>query len=75
MDKNTGEIIEIDAKTLQKQLGQPVVSSADMLKAMEQRDLVPLKRLPLKNCKRCYGKGNLGRNVLTNMYVPCPCTQ
>lgn len=76
MDADTGEIIKIDDKELEKWFGKnAVVSSADMLKAMERRNLIPLKRLPLKNCKRCHGVGNLGRNVLTNMYVPCPCTQ
>jgi hypothetical protein len=36
---------------------------------------VPLKRLPKKNCKRCHGLGNLGKNLTTGKYVPCSCTQ
>lgn len=35
----------------------------------------PLERLPNKKCKKCYGVGHRGRDVLTNKFVPCSCTQ
>lgn len=38
-------------------------------------DIKPLKNLPDPKCKRCYGLGNLGKNLTTGKYVPCSCTQ
>lgn len=28
---------------------------------------------PKKSCRRCFGRGYIGRNVLTNSVVPCSC--
>ncbi len=36
---------------------------------------IPLKRLPVKGCKKCYGVGHRGKNLTTGKYVPCSCTQ
>ncbi len=49
--------------------------TADQMMAKFMPDHVPLKRLPTKACKRCYGVGHLGKNLTTNKYVPCSCTQ
>jgi len=28
---------------------------------------------PKKNCKLCFGRGSMGRNVHTNRVIPCRC--
>lgn len=38
-------------------------------------NMTPLKRLPKKKCKKCYGVGHRGRDTITNKFVPCVCTQ
>ncbi len=34
-----------------------------------------VKGLPDPDCKDCYGLGHLGRNILTNEYIPCSCVK
>jgi len=34
---------------------------------------IPLSSLPKKNCKKCYGKFNLGRDAQNLTYSPCSC--
>jgi len=36
---------------------------------------IQVARWPKKNCKRCYGRGWTGRNVITDEYVRCLCTE
>lgn len=36
--------------------------------------LETLKSRAKPRCKRCYGRGFIGRNVTTGLYHPCPCT-
>ncbi len=38
-------------------------------------DIKPLKSLPDRKCKKCYGLGHTGKNLTTGKYVPCSCTQ
>ncbi len=74
MDTNTGEIIELDEAKLAKLTGKEGFrTSADILRAMDARGLVPVAGLPSKSCKKCHGVGHLGRNVLTDRYLPCVC--
>ncbi len=73
MDENTGIIKKMSVPELEKAIGMRIVSSDDMLKAMQAQGKIPVKRMPNPKCKRCYGVGNLGRNVETNKYVACPC--
>jgi hypothetical protein len=37
------------------------------------KGFVPIDRPPPKNCKSCYGRGYVGRNITLNYYVPCGC--
>jgi len=37
------------------------------------KGFVPINRPPPKNCKSCYGRGYIGRNITLNYYVPCGC--
>jgi hypothetical protein len=34
---------------------------------------IPLKKYPNKNCKKCYGRGHLGRNSQSYDYLVCDC--
>lgn len=59
MDERTGEIGQFESDEKARQAGYDI----------------PLGRAPRRNCKRCYGRGHLGRNVDTGKYLPCPCTK
>jgi hypothetical protein len=34
---------------------------------------IPLKKKPQTNCKKCYGKYDLGRDAQNYAYIPCSC--
>lgn len=36
---------------------------------------VELARLPDPKCRRCYGLGHLGRNLITKMFIICKCVK
>jgi len=38
-----------------------------------QTALQEMRQNAKKNCKRCYGRGYLGRDTITGVYVPCNC--
>ena len=50
-------------------------SDDELQKAMHTGNWVQLARLPNPNCKRCYGRGHVGRDVSTGLYVPCRCVK
>lgn len=58
MDPRTGEIKEFPNRTAAEKEGYTV----------------HLKCKPKPNCKRCYGRGHIGKND-RGLYVPCLCTQ
>lgn len=33
---------------------------------------IPLKTLPSKSCRRCYGRMHIGYNEATRSHIPCP---
>lgn len=35
--------------------------------------IVEIRRLPKPSCKHCYGRGHVGKNIETSLYVPCSC--
>ncbi len=35
---------------------------------------LPLQKEPARSCKKCYGRGHVGRND-EGQFVPCSCTQ
>lgn len=85
MDTNTGKIYTAKELAremeLAKALTEPVAKEApqemsiDEMMAKFMPDYVPLKSLPDKNCKKCYGQGHTGRNVVTGKFIPCSCTK
>lgn len=32
---------------------------------------VKLERLPDASCKKCYGRFHMGKNIKTDLYIPC----
>jgi hypothetical protein len=43
--------------------------------ATGQGKIVQIARQPKKNCRHCYGRGHMGKNLVTNLYVPCYCVE
>ncbi len=60
MNVETGEIKEADKITLEE-----IVS--DKWKELGMR--------PNPGCKKCHGRGYIGRNVLTNKIIMCQCVK
>ena len=51
-------------------------ASHDMLQeAILTGNWIPLGKAPKPSCKKCYGRGHVGRNVDTGKYVPCSCVK
>lgn len=62
MDKESGKIKEL---TTQEELNRAI--------AEEKWELLGKK--PDKNCRICYGRGHIGRDTRTGLFVPCRCTE
>jgi len=59
MNPQTGEIQQFEGEEPAKQAGFTC----------------PLGRPPRANCKECYGRGNIGKDAASGLYVPCLCTR
>ena len=33
---------------------------------------IPLRRTPRSNCRKCYGRGHIGRDSTKHIFQPCP---
>jgi hypothetical protein len=64
---------QIKAERVDRNMSPVPGMTHDEAMAKFMPDVVPLKRLPNKGCKKCYGQGYTGRNVLTKKFVPCSC--
>lgn len=60
MDPRTGEIKQFDTEE-------------EFQKAIKSFGLIPLPKLPKKNCLRCFGRGYVGYNTTTGKHVLCRC--
>lgn len=36
---------------------------------------IPLLKTPPSNCKKCYGRGHIGRDTQNYGYIPCMCVR
>lgn len=36
---------------------------------------IPLNKKPSSSCKKCYGRGYIGKNKTDFTYIPCSCLQ
>ena len=83
MDVRTGEIVVNDEKLMpalmtrsnRKNLPFNLAPPPDDFeKQIEMGYIVPLARLPRRSCGKCFGRGHVGKNVQTRLYIPCRCT-
>lgn len=44
-------------------------------KAAGEPPLLELGKKPKRNCRKCYGRGFLGRDFQTKQLIPCSCTK
>lgn len=65
MDMKTGEIYESKSDT------ESAIAQLRIIK--NQSTLCEFEKMPKSNCKKCHGRGNIGRNVSTGTVVPCSC--
>lgn len=60
MHEDTGEIKEIEKLTA---------------KQLASRKWKELDKKPNPSCKRCYGRGYIGRDVITDRVIECRCVK
>lgn len=72
----TGNVIAVEEKKKKLQVvfsfvsGEVFEVEEDEVKNLEKYQIA-LKKRPLSHCKKCYGRGHLGFNLKTNVYLPC----
>lgn len=74
MDTRTGEIHHIGPVETEAQFAQRFAELEKKLNA-KPGDLVPLTRLPSKDCPKCLGTGHKKRGLFSRRFKPCECTQ
>jgi len=45
----------------------------DAAMAEKASDVIKLRCKPDENCKHCGGRGHIGKNVETGLFIPCVC--
>lgn len=43
--------------------------------ADNKKPLIPLDQFPDPKCKKCYGRGRVGKDLKTGNFIPCKCVQ
>lgn len=64
MNLETGEIFQVQR-----------VDSPDFQARLMKGDFALLEKLPRKSCKKCHGRGYVGRNLQTGKLIVCGCTK
>jgi len=87
MDTQTGELINVVDTEAQKaafaalETTEKVLTQAEVDAENAKREttgqgkIEKLALIPKKNCHRCHGRGHIGKNIETGLYVPCLCVQ
>jgi hypothetical protein len=88
MDTKTGKILQVVDTEPQKAtleaaaaIAQEVLTEAEVKLENAKREaagegkIEKIARQPKKNCRHCYGRGHLGKNILTGLYVSCYCVE
>ena len=65
---HTEQLEEAPERTLE------VPRSMTRLEAQREGEKIALARIAKPGCKRCLGRGHIGRNVEKDILVPCGCT-
>lgn len=87
MDTEKGQLIQVvkdqaqkealeAAATAEKVMTEAEVASENVKREAEGKGKIePVARQPKKNCRHCHGRGHMGRNTITGLYVPCYCVE
>jgi hypothetical protein len=87
MDTRTGELVQVvdtesekaalqAAEITEKVLTQAEVNTENAKRETEgEGKIEQIARQPKKNCRHCYGRGHMGKNLVTGRYVPCYCVE
>ena len=85
MDTKTGEIIQVveaggcSPADMMTELTNKVMTQQEVTDENARREaagespIVKIAKTPKPNCRRCHGRGHIGRDIKTNTYVPCVC--
>jgi len=68
MDTQTGEI-----KTFANEDALNAEQASRI--AAGKKPLVALDQYPNPKCKKCYGRGHVGKDLKTGLFIPCKCVQ
>lgn len=55
----------------------PQIKLDDAMGRLESvaNNIVELRGEPDPQCRKCFGRGHTGRNLITNLFVPCSCCE
>ena len=85
MDTQTGEIIQVvetgahahsaeASGIVSKIMSQSQVDAENAKRKAEGKgEIVPIAKVPKANCRRCYGRGHLGKDIKSDQFIKCPC--
>ena len=87
MDTSTGEIIQVvDNPEQAAKLHDALENLTDKIMTVEQVNaentkresegtpkIEPIAKVPNPNCRRCHGRGHLGKDIKSGIYVKCVC--
>ena len=88
MNLDTGEIVQMDSPGLLAELEQ--AAKEEKLAKIEEtmRDIgaervldepsetyKELGNMPKASCRKCYGRGYIGKDLKRNQYIPCSCVK
>jgi hypothetical protein len=87
MDTRTGELVQVVDTEAQKAALQAVETAEKVLTQAEvevenakreeagEGKIEQVARQPKRNCRHCHGRGHMGKNLVTGLYVPCYCVE
>lgn len=87
MDTEKGQLIQVAQDEAHKAAlqaaatAETVMTQAEVAEVNAKREeegkgkIEPIARQPKKNCRHCHGRGHMGRNTITGLYVPCYCVE
>ena len=77
MNTQTGEILDLTPEQVAG-LTSDIVSPYDeepQFTVSSDPIYVQLARRPKYSCRKCYGRGHVGRCLRTQQYIPCGCVR
>lgn len=87
MDTEKGQLVQVVETEAQKaaleaaNTAEKVMTQAEVTAENAKREetgegkIEQIARQPKKNCRHCHGRGHMGKNLTTGLYVPCYCVE